>query len=70
MKLKERQAQLDEQKYLESKELQKDKTGKMEYCIKCKYRNYPFLECCITHERRVQESACAKAFNQMMKEKR
>lgn len=69
MKLTERQKQLDEQKLFESEKLSTDLTGKMEYCIKCKYRNYPFLECCISQERREQESACAKSYNKINKGK-
>lgn len=70
MKNTERQQILDQEKYFKSQEWQSDLSGKMSYCEKCEFKNHPFPECTISHEERVEKSACAKAFNKQQKCKR
>lgn len=62
MKNTERQKILDKEKWESSIKNQFDMSGKMNYCVKCKYRDN-FKNCTIEHNQRVQESSCAKAFN-------
>ena len=68
MKNTELQKKLDEQKYFAGIKHKRDMGGLMEYCRKCEYRTKPFMVCGISQEKRIKKSACAKAFNQMMKE--
>ena len=69
MKNTERQKQLDDQKYFASQRWQKDMSGSMEYCSGCEYKDRPFFVCKISHDERVKKTACAKAFNEIHKNK-
>lgn len=64
-----RQSSLDKQKWLHSEEMGLDYSGGMYYCVHCQYRVYmPESDyCTIPHEQRVQECACAKAYNRMVR---
>lgn len=55
------QKELDEQKYYESIRQNRDMSGKMEYCMKCKYCDHIKCECTIWHEKRFELKQCAKA---------
>lgn len=61
MKNTERQKSLDKKKWDKSVEMRVDMSGKMFYCTRCKKRKEDI--CTISHEQRVAESACAKAYN-------
>lgn len=65
---RERQASLDKDKWRASQLAHYDASGYMVWCGHCEYqvvdmRNY----CRIPHERRVQECACARAYNRMVR---
>lgn len=60
---KERQQSLDNQKYLASEKAHIDLSGVMPYCRDCPHRDMEYETCAITHEQRVTETSCAKAFN-------
>lgn len=60
---KERQQSLDNQKYLASEKANIDLSGVMPYCKACPHRDAEYEMCAITHEQRVAETSCAKAFN-------
>lgn len=65
---KERQKQLDEQKWLISEQYGEDLSGKMTYCIKCDCMNC-LHRCLATQEERVKFCLCAKAYNKLNKTK-
>jgi hypothetical protein len=71
MKNKERQKFLDEKKWNTSYKAKKDLSGAMEYCGFCPHNisSVRHCECKLTHEQRVEKSACAKAYNKMKKDK-
>ena len=63
--LKERQKLCDLQKWCESKKENHDKSGDMDYCAYCPQQFLGF--CKKTHEERVADSLCARAYNKMEK---
>ena len=65
MKNKERQRQLDEQKWYVSEANGESQSGKMDWCFYC---DKQFKECCVeTQEEREKKSLCAKAYNRMVR---
>ena len=60
------QKQLDERKWIESRENGRDMAGDMPYCEKCENRYRMMYSdkclCKIFHEERVKTCACAKAY--------
>lgn len=64
---KQRQKELDEQKYLESETKRKDLSGDMPYCYYCACIT-SFETCVATQEERESKCLCAKAYNKMKKE--
>lgn len=64
---KQRQKELDEQKYLESETKRKDLSGDMPYCDYCACTT-PYATCVASQEERETKCLCAKAFNKMRKE--
>jgi hypothetical protein len=69
MKNEKRQAALDKQKWLESKEQGFDMSGCMLYCAKCEYADHTHPtengKCHAKQEKREEECLCAKAYNRM-----
>lgn len=66
--LEEIQTYLDKKKLCDSEFWKRDLSGIMNYCRKCEFRNFPHLECTISHPERVERCACAIAFVNMQKE--
>lgn len=66
---KQRQTALDKNKYLESQQQGFDMSGCMLYCAKCEHADHSHPtengKCYITHEERVANCACAKAYNKL-----
>lgn len=67
MKNTERQDQLDVQKYFDGIKHNRDMSGLMEYCRYCNFKDKHFFVCSISQDKRIKDSACAKAFNKMTK---
>ena len=67
-----RQASLDKQKWLDSEIAGCDLSGEMWYCKHCPHQvDTPCGDyCSITHEQRVANCLCAKAYNRMVRIKR
>lgn len=71
MKNTERQASLDKQKWLESERNGTDFSGWMPYCYECEYVDcYNNCRCSVTHEERVENCLCAKAYNRMVRRRK
>lgn len=68
MKNTERQASLDKQKWLDSEIVGEDLSGAMCYCDCCPHEIDDY--CTITHEKRVETCACAKAYNRMVRRRK
>lgn len=62
MKLEELQNKLDEKKYLESEIAKQDLSGKMEYCKKCAFCYKRFAQCTLSHQSRLANCVCARAY--------
>lgn len=62
---KNRQEQLDKQKWLHGEKSLYDPSGSMKYCSVCQYQTNGI--CSLTHEERVEDTVCAKAYNKMFK---
>lgn len=63
---KETQKRLDKNKYISSEFWGEDMSGQMDYCAFCEYRT-DYNTCSIIHEERVEISACATAYNRMIR---
>ena len=66
MKNPERQRSLDKKKYLESKRLGSDQSGKMDYCQVCDYKCV-FGGCVKSQEEKDKHHYCATAYNRMQR---
>ncbi|MBQ2894960.1 MAG: hypothetical protein IJE92_05525 [Clostridia bacterium] len=64
---KDRQASLDKEKWLESEKMGVDMSGEMPYCGDCEHQ---LLGCLATHEKRVENCLCAKAYNRMARRRK
>lgn len=66
---KERQKQLDNEKWVESEKQGFDMSGCMSYCEKCEFADHSHPtengKCYATQEEREKCTLCAKAFNKM-----
>lgn len=67
-KLEETQKSCDKKKYLESMKEKRDMSGAMDYCIECKHSTMEYT-CDIEHKQRVQDRACARAYNKLHRKK-
>lgn len=61
------QKSVDKSKWLASEFWGEDMSGQMGYCAFCKHRT-DHNTCSIIHEERVEISACATAYNRMVRE--
>lgn len=69
MKNSERQQKLDEEKYLKGFEINKDPSGDMPYCYYCDNQICIDNTCKVSHQERVKNNFCAKAYNKSKKRK-
>ena len=60
-KLKDAQERCDKKKFVDSMEANRDLSGSMDYCAKCKFELGG--TCVISHEERVKNNACGAAYN-------
>ena len=60
------QKQLDDKKWFESEKDERNLTGRMSYCVDCKYRNQQSVTeddgCILNQEERKEAKSCAKAY--------
>lgn len=66
MKNPERQKSLDKKKYLESKKLGSDQSGKMDYCQVCEYKCISG-GCVKSQAEKDKHHYCATAYNRMIR---
>lgn len=68
MKNKERQKQLDKQKWIVSEQNEYDMSGFMSYCECCTNRGGLHGECQATQEERTTKCYCATAYNRLVRQ--
>ena len=70
---KEKQERLDLAKYLASEKAGRDLAGMADHCFACPYQEAEagkIIGCKVSHEERVEKTACAKAWNHLERELR